>query len=433
MLVPHSNRFPRPRGANRTSSLGAALALIAGLLAGDGVSCAEESFGRVAGWRGDGEGRFPKVSPPVDWSPGGKAKVVWQTQVGSGYSSPIVVGNRVIIASDPDQLVCLSRDRGEVLWRRTTDYSELPNAQELQARKLPSTACGYTTPTPVCDGNSIYVTLGTGLVARYDLDGKRLWLRHFDDGPPPQYGRSASPVLVDNKLMVQVSWLRALDPANGATIWEAKPARETYGSLAVTRIGDTDLLISPNGDMVRASDGALLAASVAQSGYTQPMARDGVAYFVDSFSVAVQLPDNIDAPFKPQELWTQELEGGGFFASPLLEGARIYATSSNGHLSVLDAKDGKILVHRKLDFGQADGQSRSDDEPHAYPSVCLANDKLFLGSDQGQVWVHEPGPECRLLASPRLPAGSGSTPTFFMNQAFFRAGDLLLCIQADSS
>jgi len=68
------------------------------------------------GWRGDGSGQYPSANPVTRWKP--EENVLWKTEVGAGHSSPIVVGGRVLVTSEPDVLVCLDAETGRELWRK---------------------------------------------------------------------------------------------------------------------------------------------------------------------------------------------------------------------------------------------------------------------------------------------------------------------------
>src|ERR1700754_3057335 len=57
------------------------------------------------GWRGDGSGRFPGADPVTAWS--ATKNVRWSTNVGPGYAAPILAGDLVILASEPNVLLAL--------------------------------------------------------------------------------------------------------------------------------------------------------------------------------------------------------------------------------------------------------------------------------------------------------------------------------------
>lgn len=111
------------------------------------------------GFRADGNGWYPGATPPVEWWEGpptlaevqitggnvsfdpanakpGKAwvaqsgpskNILWKAPIpGWGDVQPIVVGNRVITAVDPDIVICFDADSGKVLWQDRLKLMTLP-------------------------------------------------------------------------------------------------------------------------------------------------------------------------------------------------------------------------------------------------------------------------------------------------------------------
>src|SRR5262249_27920752 len=111
---------------------------------------------------------------------------------------------------------------------------------------------GYSSATPVTDGKHVYVLFGNGLAACYDLDGNRKWLRLIEP-PTAAYGHGASPLLVKDRLLVHFSDLVALDVKDGSEAWRVK-LPPSHGTPMHVRIGETDVAIHPQGQVIRVSD-----------------------------------------------------------------------------------------------------------------------------------------------------------------------------------
>jgi outer membrane protein assembly factor BamB/Ca2+-binding EF-hand superfamily protein len=80
------------------------------------------------GWRNDGSGRFPTATPPSEWS--GEKNVVWKVELpGAAFGSPIVVGDRLFVVSDPAELLCIRRSDGKILWRKASSDVKAPAVQ----------------------------------------------------------------------------------------------------------------------------------------------------------------------------------------------------------------------------------------------------------------------------------------------------------------
>ena len=179
----------------------------------------------IVGWRGDGTGLYLLADPPAQWDANTGQNIRWRTKLGKGQSSPVVAAGRIFCTVEPETLLCLEETGGKLLWSRDNSYASLPAGTKTPEQRPPTSPnCGYATPTPVTDGNRVYVVFGSGIVACYDLEGNRLWVRYLDQPQISQYGRSASPVLAAGRLLVSLSGLTALDPLTGEILWDAPAA-----------------------------------------------------------------------------------------------------------------------------------------------------------------------------------------------------------------
>ena len=70
--------------------------------------------------RGDGTGQFPAATPTTTFDFRTGENIVWAAKLpGWGYSSPIVVGDKVFVTCDWNKLVCLDARTGKQLWAKT--------------------------------------------------------------------------------------------------------------------------------------------------------------------------------------------------------------------------------------------------------------------------------------------------------------------------
>jgi outer membrane protein assembly factor BamB len=378
--------------------------------------------GRPVGWRGDGSGQFPSANPVTRWKVG--ENVLWKSEVGTGHSSPIVAGRRLLITSEPDVLVCLDVETGRELWRKTHELAAV-SAEAAEKGATHSSQYGDANPTPVSDGRCVWVFLGTGLVACHDLEGKSRWMIWYDLRQTTSYGRTASPVLVGDRLLVHFGPLVCLEAASGKVLWRNDDARASYGTPAAARIGDVDVVVTPKGQIVRVADGKTLAADLGNCMYTSPVVQDRAVFFIDGGMSAVQLPEKAEERIECKELWSGELTGE-FFASPLVHRGRLYTVDKAGKYHVIDASTGKVILNKKIEFTAAAGAGGAS----VYPSLCLAGKNLFVGNDAGETIVLEPGDQGLAIGAGSLPGGSGGTPTFSGRRTFVRGGELLYCLAA---
>ena len=281
---------------------------------------------------------------------------------------------------------------------------------------------GYSAATPVTDGKNLWVVYGDGLVACYDLDGNRQWLRLIEHSNA-SFMHSGSPVLAGGKLIVHYTDLVGLDPKTGEEAWRLK-LPTAHGTSLVARIGDDDVLFTPKGALVRATDGKLLVEHVGGScGANSPVLHDDVVYYVHGNATAIRVPASVDDLLKPkakvQPLWKGKAGGGGYgFCSPVIHDGLVYTADDPGVLTVLDAATGKLVYDQRL---------KRDKNDSTYPSISVAGDKVFVSSENGTTVVLQAGREYKELARNKLETFRSSL-VFEGKRMYVRTAKNLYCI-----
>jgi outer membrane protein assembly factor BamB len=416
------------------------------------------------GWRGDGTGDFPEAAPPLRWSVAGEG-IVWKTPIPArSNSGPILVGDRVFTCSEPSTLHCFSAQDGKLLWSSPTTFfdaqPEDPDAAALVARwkaaksesekrtlrkemlrsdyfEMPPVMGGhfgfyleYTLPTPASDGRWVYVVYGIGLAAAYDLDGNRRWARGLEKPSSPT-GYASSPVLAGGRLVVTIGGsVLGLDPADGRTVWSAD-YKECYGSPVRMKLGDTELVILPRGDIFRAADGKKLASGAGVNVYQSSVVQGDVVYSMrdDPFSeedgsakmMAVRLKFSPEGGLVTEKLWESAAKSG--YSSPVCSDGLIYTSKNKVGVMALDAATGAQVYAARLNWGGGEN----------YPCVARAGPYLYVPSQNGRIVVLQPGREFKELAMNDL-TGPGDQlvgPLFFSGRRLYvRTHKFLYCIGA---
>ncbi|HET6879575.1 MAG TPA: PQQ-binding-like beta-propeller repeat protein [Pirellulales bacterium] len=142
----------------------------------------------------------------------------WRVPLAAGHSTPCIYGDAIYLTTfDGRQLatVALDRQSGKTRWTQAAPASRI---EEYHATSSPAAA------TPACDGQRIYVFFGSYGLLCYDLEGHLAWSREL--GPfQDEFGAASSPILVEGKLVISAdhdtySFVMALDPATGKTLWK---------------------------------------------------------------------------------------------------------------------------------------------------------------------------------------------------------------------
>lgn len=384
-----------------------------------------------AGFRGDGTGLYSGAHPLTEW--GEKKNIKWRIRVGKGYSSPVVSNGSVYVVSDPPELACIDASSGAIRWKVSLKSEDLPPEfrAKAKANENAKTSCGIAAPTPVADESNVYALFGTGVVACYSHDGTRKWLQHLDPATR-NYGHSCSPVLAADRLLVNVRHLVGLDPGTGAIAWQCPDAVETYGTPVRLTLGDTPVVVTPLGVVVRPRDGAVLAKEIAEDlggdEYSiSPVASGDVVYLGARNTSAVRLDLKGDL-LRTKKLWSAEMSNTAY-ASPVVHSGLFFFAGKSAEYSILDAATGATVLERVLKLAPAGGEDIEHGNANVYPSLCVADGKVYVGNDIGQTFVLEASREYREIARNQLPEGSGSTPAIAGTSMFIRAGEHLYCIE----
>ena len=434
--------------------------------------------GDPVGWRGSGLGMYPDADPPTEWSAG--KNVVWRQEMPSwGNASTVLLGNRLFVTSEPNELICLSKADGRILWRHPVPLSdtwsddERAEAEKKQketeqlkkqydelddqinraygllkkdpgnadrkkhykdlravqrgvlkeisrnarwARARAEKTNGYTSATPVSDGKNVWVVMGTGVAACFDLEGNRIWIR-FAGRPKDPYGHSASPILADGKLVLHLDAMSACNPMTGEELWRTQDAHRGWGTPFPTRIGNTPVLVTGKGQVVRLADGNVLTERLTRLAYASPIVVDGVAYWIQNDGAAFKLLSIGNDKAKTERLWKTAPRKDRYYGSAVLRDGLLYAMTQKNHFSVIDATDGKVVAEKDLPLGRG----------AAYTSVTLAGKYLYVGNESGKMAVLQPGKGIEVVAVNELDKFR-ATPVFEGKRMYLRTWKYVYCI-----
>lgn len=382
-----------------------------------------------------------------------------------GIASPIIVGDRIFVTSEPYDLCCINKADGKILWVRSTSYFDtlsdeekknLPEVSPLAARlkainEMWGTAtppdgkliaekrqlekeineamrkfdkskyamvhgqdAGYAGMTPVSDGKNVWVWFATGVSVCYDLAGKRQWT-YVANGTIPEHGFASSPTLAGDKFVVHMAETVALNAKTGEVAWRL-PENNFCGSLQTFSLNGEALVLDPDLIVVRAKDGKVLYRPpnwVRHGGCGQistPVIQDGKVYILSGASVEVlKLPATAAEPFKVETVKSVKLDTAGypkFFgewytSSPVFDNGLLYCTNNDGTLSVVDTAAGKVLYQRMLDVNICYNHNMAAARGLG-SSVTLSGNRIYVFGNQGAAVVLEPGPTFKQLAKNRI-------------------------------
>ena len=169
----------------------------------------------------NGTGVSATTGLPVEFGP--TKNVLWKTELPPGHSSPVLAGKKLFVTAHTKEketykllVFCLDRETGKILWQR-----EVARSQKGRIENVNSPA----SPSPVTDGTNVYVFFQEFGLVSFDGAGKERWKLPL--GPFNMfYGFGASPILVDDKVILPVdqdnptSYLLAIDKNSGKVRWK---------------------------------------------------------------------------------------------------------------------------------------------------------------------------------------------------------------------
>lgn len=345
-----------------------------------------------------GQGVSEEKGLPLTWSE--TKNVRWKVAIpGRGWSSPVVQGERIWLTT--------ATEEGKSLRAIAVDLSTGAIVQNvevfrLKSARLANSKNSFASPTPVVEGDRVYLHFGAFGTACITQSGEIVWKTRleYDNG---QHGTGGSPVIYEDLLIVScdgndVQFVVALDKTTGKVRW--KKTREGYQAYS------TPLVVSlPGGDQV-ISPGAFRAIAYEPrtgkeiwqvkygegfSNVPRPVYGHGLVFICTGFQQASLLaikPDGHGDITKSKIEWRLD-RGVPFTPSPLLVGNELYMVSDNGIATCVDAKTGQELWRARL------GGNHS-------ASPIYADGKIYFLSEEGESVVIAPGRELKHLATNQL-------------------------------
>lgn len=340
-------------------------------------------------WRGSArDGSASAFVEPKSWPE--KLTLKWKVEVGEGYGTPIVVGNRVYtLTRQAGNEVMAARhvDTGAVVWQTTYPAPH----------KIMTGASGHgqgPKSTPLFFDGRLY-TLGiTGIASCFNAaDGTLLWQK---PAPPNEtlYNNSAMSPVVDNGAIIfhvgghDKGALTKFDAVTGAVKWAWDGDGPAYASPIVLELGGVRQVIAMtqrNIVGVAADTGALLWQrpwvnqfsnhSISPIPYRDTIIMSGYEMGVVAFR-----------PTRQGDRWTtptvwETKDVSMFMSNPVIVGDALYGLSqrNSGQFFALDPATGRVLWLGK-------GREATN------TAILKARDTMFLLNDDGELIVAKSNP-----------------------------------------
>jgi outer membrane protein assembly factor BamB len=305
-------------------------------------------------WRGPNRDGAAPLAVPAAWPEQLTQK--WRVEVGQGYATPVIVGNRVYQFSrqgENEVMIAFDADTGKEVWKNP-GYPAIFEMQSATKVHGPGPKS-----TPVFFNGRLYTIGMTGVVTCWDAaTGKQVWQKPGDVKNMPMFTSHAFSPLIDRGLVVfhlgggAGGALTAFDVNTGAEKWSWKGDGPGYGSPVVADIGGTRQIITITQKTlvsVDAATGAVLwerpwvstnlTNSMTPVVYGQTVIAAGSGDPTTEFTVAKKGTQWVVEP-----AW-QNADIPMRFSSPVILGDTLFgvSTRNSGQYFAVDAKSGKTL------------------------------------------------------------------------------------------
>ena len=415
-------------------------------------------------FRGTNTAGVSSTAVPTSWDLASSRNVAWKTPIpGLAHSSPIVWGDRVYVTTavaasgrpsvktgDVDKsgidsatdtgshtwrLIALDRQSGTIVWDRAVHQGVPRIKRHVKA--------SHASATPATDGRVIVALMGSEGLFCFDMNGTQRWRADLGvmdvglvDDPSYQWGPASSPVIFGDRVIVQNdrhkdSFLAAYDITTGKEVW--RTTHDEYPSWAtplVVRMTARTEVVTNAGKHIRGFDPQTgrelwrLSDANTQVKVPSPVIAGDVVIVTGGYPpggrpIYAIRPGGSGTIAKDAVAWQTD-RGAPYTGTPLVHGGIVYACTDNGILSAYDARTGERIYQQRVS-AEAGGFSASP---------IAAGDRIYLASEEGDVFVLQAGRQFKLLATNRMGEVTMATPAAAGNTLIVRTQSQLVGIRS---
>ena len=357
----------------------------------------------------DGQGHSSERGLPLDWSE--SKNVIWKAPIpGAGWSSPVISNQRVWVTAAVEsrdggrqrgvslRAIALDAGTGE----RLVDVEVFRVERPRQINQKNS----HASPTPIVDGDRVYVHFGADGTAALTTTGEIVWKTRLPY--ESQHGAGGSPALYQDLLIINCdgnggpddAFVVALDTKTGKQRWKTwrrQPADQAYTTPLVINAAGRDQVISVGAYRAAAYD-PVNGKEIWRVGYDQgfsnvprPVFGHGLVFIATGFQqptlIAVRADGTGDVT-RSHLAWTLR-RAAPYTPSPILVGEDLFLVNDVGIASCVDARTGAINWQERL------GGNYS-------ASPIFVDGRLYFPSEEGLTTVIAPSRTFTRLAVSQL-------------------------------
>lgn len=373
---------------------------------------------------------------PDTWNVETGENIKWKAKVpGLSHASPIIWGEKLFIttaissggddsfkhglygdgaASDDSSMqkwavYCFNKKSGELLWEENA-----VEATPIDKRHIKAT---YNNSTPATNGEIVVAFFGSQGVYAYTVEGKFLWKKDLGrldvgayDAPDYEWGSASSPIIYKEMVILQCdtqqeSFVIACDIKSGKTIWRTdRDELPSWGTPTIFPGKNRAELITNSSNFIygyNPETGKELWRLGGSSQITAPtpIFKDDIIIITNGRRpekpiFALRPGATGDITLKNGEtsnefvIWSK-LKRGTYMPTPVIYGDYLYTLNNNGVFDCYKLATGKEIYRQRI-LHHGGGFSASP---------VVADKKLYLPAEDGQIFVVKCGAEYQLLSS----------------------------------
>ncbi|TWT98990.1 PQQ-binding-like beta-propeller repeat protein [Neorhodopirellula pilleata] len=355
------------------------------------------------------------AAPPTTWSESDNIR--WRSPVpGRGHSSPIIVGDLVVMATanDADQrqsVVAYDRQTGATVWQSLIHEGGFPNPRDVHSKATNANG------TIASDGN-LFITAFLNdrriVVTALDQSGQQVW--QTDVGAfASRFGYAPSPLIYQSLVIIAADnggggYLAGLDLQSGKVAWRRdRGAFDSYSSPTVATVGGEDQLLITGGGRLASYDPAT-GTPIWETPCISDATCGTVVATKDSIFASGGYPDKetICLTARGERQWSNGTKI--YEPSMITDGNHLFGVTDDGIAMCWSVADGDMKWKKRL------GGNFSS-------SPILVGDSIYVSDLSGNTYVFRAsGEEYQQVAKNQLGSDCYASPAYADGCLYYRIG-----------
>lgn len=369
-------------------------------------------------WRGPNRNGIASAdqTPPLKW--GETENVVWKSPIpGKGYGSPVVVGERIYLATaeieeQVQSVLCYDNSSGKLLWKCPVHEGGL----KIEGNNKASLASA----TVACDGERLLINFlnsGSIYTSAVSLEGELLWQTEISPYVVHQ-GYGSSPAIYDDLVIVTADnkgggAIAGLNRVTGKIVWKKKrPDTPNYPSPIIYQIDGKDQVFLTGCNLVTSFDPLSGEKNWEIEGATTECVTSTVTDGVHIFTSG-GYPKNHVAAVKADGsgvVWEKSVRT--YVPSMIVQEGHLFAVTDRGVAMCWESATGKEIWK-----GRLRGTFSS--------SPVLVGDHFYVTNEEGKTFIFSANTEkFELIGENQLGDHVFATPTFCNSHIYMRLAKL---------